>query len=278
MVGTAGKREVVRYMTAAGMSERRACCLIKLRRKSYRYQGVAAGKDEELEKKIRVLSEKHPRYGYRRVWACLVREEEPVGRKKVWRLWKELGLGLAKKRPKRKRAAMLKADAVKAERANHIWTYDFVFDRLIGGRQLKMLTLVDEYTRECLAVETARSITSADVRRVLERVCQEKGYPEAIRSDNGSEFIGASVGDWLTAKGIKRLFSEPGKPWQNGYIESFNGKLRDELLSRTCFYSLREAKTEIEIWRRAYNTERPHSALGYMTPAEFRGKLASEST
>jgi putative transposase len=264
-------------MKEGGLSERRACWLMKLRRKSYRYVAVER-KDKELEEKIGSLAEKHPRYGYRRVWACLTREGEQVGRKKVYRLWKKLGLGLAKKRPKRKRTAINKADRIKAERANHIWTYDFVFDRVIGGRQLKMLTLVDEYTRECLAVETAGSITSADVRRVLERVCLEKGYPEAIRSDNGSEFIGASVGDWLTAKGIKRLLSDPGKPWQNGYIESFNGKLRDELLSRNYFYSLREAKAEIEIWRQEYNTERPHSALGYMTPAEFRGKLASEST
>jgi putative transposase len=277
VVGTAGRREVVEYMTGAGLSERRACCLIKLRRKSYRYRAVV-GKDAGLEERIGSLSEKHPRYGYRRVWACLAREGEQISRKKVWRLWKKLGLGLARKRAKRKRMAIQAADRIKAKRADHIWTYDFVFDRVIGGRQLKMLTLVDEYTRECLAVETARSITSADVRRVLERVCSERGYPEAIRSDNGSEFIGASVGDWLEAKGIKRILSEPGKPWQNGYIESFNGKLRDELLSRNYFYSLREAKAEIEIWRREYNTERPHSALGYMTPAEFRGKLASEST
>ncbi len=264
-------------MKGEGLSERRACCLIKLRRRSYRYVAVE-NKDERLEEKIRLLSEEHPRYGYRRVWACLAREGEKAGRKKIYRLWKKLGLGLGKKRPKRKKVAINKTDRIKAERVDHIWTYDFVFDRVIGGRQLKMLTLVDEYTRECLAVETARSITSADVKRVLERICSERGYPEAIRSDNGSEFIGASVGDWLTANGIKRLFSEPGKPWQNGYIESFNGKLRDELLSRNYFYSLREAKAKIEIWRQEYNMERPHSALGYMTPAEFRGKLASEST
>ena len=235
-------------------------------------------KDSGWEAKIISLSLEHPRYGYRRVWACLVREGEQISRKKVWRLWKKLGLGLGRKRPKRKKASADKADVIRAERASHIWTYDFVFDRTIGGRQLKMLTLVDEYTRECLAVETAASITSADVRRVLERVCDERGYPEAIRSDNGSEFIGASVGDWLAAKGIKRIFSEPGKPWQNGYIESFNGKLRDELLSRTYFYSLREAKAEIELWRREYNNKRPHSALGYLTPAEFRSKLAAEPT
>lgn len=277
MVGPAGRREAVSYMRVAGLSERRACRLIGLRRKSYRYVAVT-GKDAEWEKKIGDLSLEHPRYGYRRIWACLVREGAQIGRKKVWRLWKKLGLGLAGKRPKRKKAAPVKPDAMRAKRANHIWTYDFVFDRISGGRLLKMLTLVDEYTRECLAVETAASMAGADVRRVLERVCGERGCPEAIRSDNGSEFIAASVGDWLEAKGIKRILSEPGKPWQNGYIESFNGKLRDELLSRNYFYSLREAKMEIEIWRREYNTKRPHSALGYMTPTEFRGQLAPEST
>jgi putative transposase len=249
---------------------------MRLRRKSYRYVPVP-DKDADLKAKIVSLSLGHPRYGYRRVWACLVRDGEPISRKKVWRLWKKLGLSLVGKRPKRKKVERPKHDPIRAERADHIWTYDFVFDRTIDGRQLKMLTLVDEYTRECLAVETAASITSIDVRRVLERVCDERGYPQILRSDNGGEFIGASVGDWLTAKGITRIFSEPGKPWQNGYIESFNGKLRDELLSRTCFYSLREAKAEIELWRREYNTQRPHSALGYITPAEFRRKLASEA-
>jgi len=250
--------------------------LAGLRRKSYRYQAVE--KKDEIEEAVKALADKYPRYGYRRVWACLIRDGKEAGRNKVWRLWKKLGLGLKKKRPKRKRRAAADVTAIKAERADQIWTYDFVFDRVNSGQQIKMLTLVDEYTRECLAIEPARSINSVDVRRVLERVCRDRGYPEALRSDNGSEFIGAAVGSWLAAKGIKRLHSAPGKPWQNGYIESFNGKLRDELLGRTWFSSFRNAKAEIEIWRKYYNNERPHSALGYLTPAEFRGKLASEST
>jgi len=277
VVGVGARREAVVVMQVVGLSERKACGLAGLRRKSYRYEAVK--KENEIEERIKEMALKNPRYGYRRVWACLMKEaEEEINQKRVYRLWKKLGLGLPKKRPKRKRAAAAEVNRVRAEKADHIWTYDFVFDRVGGGRRLKMLTLVDEYTRECLAVEVALSMTSADVRRVLEAVCRKKGYPEAIRSDNGSEFIGASVGDWLARSGVKRLHSEPGKPWQNGYIESFNGKLRDELLSRTWFSSLREAKVEIELWRQHYNTERPHSALGYMTPAEFRGKLASEST
>lgn len=263
-------------MIKQGLSERRACCLTGLRRKSYRYQAV--DKTEEMEETVKALADKYPRFGYRRVWACLIRGGKKIGRNKVYRIWKKLGLGLAKKRPKRKRASVAEVNILKAERANQIWTYDFVFDRVNSGQQMKMLTLVDEYTRECLAIETARSINSADVRCVLERVCRERGYPEALRSDNGSEFIGAAVGSWLAAKGIRKLHSAPGKPWQNGYIESFNGKLRDELLGRTWFSSFRDAKAEIEMWRKYYNNERPHSALGYMTPAEFRGKLASEPT
>lgn len=276
MVGVGARREAVMVMQVVGLSERKACGLAGLRRKSHRYQAVE--KVDEIEERIKEVALKNPRYGYRRVWACVVKEAEEINQKRVYRLWKKLGLALPKKRPKRKRAAAVEVNRVRAERADHIWTYDFVFDRVGGGRRLKMLTLVDEYTRECLAVEAALSMTSADVRRVLEAVCRKKGYPEAIRSDNGSEFIGASVGDWLRRSGVKRLHSEPGKPWQNGYIESFNGKLRDELLSRTWFSSLREAKVEIELWRQHYNKERPHSALGYMTPAEFRGKLASESS
>ena len=270
------RRKAAGYLIKRGLSERRACYLVSLRRKSFRYKKV--DKADEIEEAVKGLADKHPRFGYRRVWACLVRDGKKVSRNKVWRLWKKLELGLPKKRPKRKRRAAPDLSGIRSERANHIWTYDFVFDRVNSGQQLKMLTLVDEYTRECLTIETARSINSTDVRRVLEKVCCERGYPEALRSDNGSEFIGAAVGSWLTGKGVKRLHSAPGKPWQNGYIESFNGKLRDELLSRTWFRSFRDAKAEIEMWRKYYNNERPHSALGYMTPAEFRGKLASEST
>ena len=162
----------------------------------------------------------------------------------------------------------------KALAANQIWTYDFVFDEAVSGRKLKMLTLIDEYTRECLAVEVDTSITSLKVRQILERICLQRGFPKAIRSDNGSEFIGQAVNDWLQRNGISPIFIAPGKPWQNGKCESFNGKLRDECLSREWFRSLREARVVIETWRRFYNTERPHSSLGYLTPVEFREKAS----
>ncbi len=164
----------------------------------------------------------------------------------------------------------------KAEKANQVWTYDFVFDQSLSGRNLKMLTLVDEFTRECLAVEVGVSMTGEKVRSVVQRVCLEKGFPELIRSDNGAEFIGQAVNNWLAENGIKPIFIEPGKPWQNGKCESFNGKLRDECLSREWFSSVREAQVVIESWRNFYNTERPHSSLAYLTPLEFKSKLENK--
>lgn len=166
----------------------------------------------------------------------------------------------------------------KAQRANQVWTYDFVFDQSLSGKSLKMLTLIDEYTRECLAVEVGVSITSERVRQILQRVCASFGQPERIRSDNGSEFIGKAVGGWLRENGIEPLFIEPGKPWQNGKCESFNGKLRDECLSREWFSSVKEAQVVIEGWRKFYNEGRPHSSLGYLTPLEFKSQMESNKS
>ncbi len=166
----------------------------------------------------------------------------------------------------------------KANRANQIWTYDFVFDQSLSGKSLKMLTLIDEYTRECLAIEVGVSIRSERVKQILQSVCADIGQPEKIRSDNGSEFIGKAVGEWLTQNGIKPLFIEPGKPWQNGKGESFNGKLRDECLSREWFSSVAEAQVVIEGWRKFYNEERPHSSLEYLTPREFKSKMENNKS
>ncbi len=219
------------------------------------------------------MAMKHPRFGYRRIWAMLRREGIKVNVKKVYRLWKLEKLSLPKRRPRKPRAKPTIGIMPKAEKANQIWTYDFVFDQSLSGKSLKMLTLIDEYTRECLAVEVGVSMTSEKVRSVLQRVCREKGFPEMIRSDNGSEFIAEAVNKWLTANEIKPLFIEPGKPWQNGKGESFNGKLRDECLSREWFSSVKEAQVVIENWRKFYNTERPHSSLGYLTPSEFKSSM-----
>jgi putative transposase len=272
VVGCAARREVVAFIKTKQISERRGCWLIGLNRKSHRYR-QRRKPDRKLRRKIRQLAIKHPRFGYRRIWALLRREGIKINLKKVYRLWKLEKLNLPKRRPRKKRAKPTIGIMPKAERANQVWTYDFVFDQSLSGKSLKMLTLIDEYTRECLAVEVGISIKSEQVRQVLERVCVEKGFPEMIRSDNGSEFIAQAVNDRLVKNRIKPLFIEPGKPWQNGKGESFNGKLRDECLSREWFSSVREAQVVIEGWRQFYNTERPHSSLGYLTPLEFKSKM-----
>lgn len=277
MVTVAARREVVEFIKSRNISERRGCALAGLNRKSHRYrqQRKAARK---LIERIRQLAMKHPRFGYRRIWACLRRERIKINLKKVYRLWKLEKLSLPKKRQRKPRARPLIGIMPKAEKANQIWTYDFIFDQSLSGKSLKMLTLIDEFTRECLAVEVGVSIKSEKVRQILQRVCDEKGFPEMLRSDNGSEFIAQSVNDWLAANGIKRLFIEPGRPWQNGKGESFNGKLRDECLSREWFSSAKEAQIVIESWRKFYNEERPHSSLGYLTPCEFKSKMENNQS
>lgn len=275
MVGVSDRREAVRIMIGAGMSERFSCALLELERKSYRYERRERAPDP-ISERIKELALAYPRFGYRRIWAMLRRAGEVVNIKRVHRWWKKLKLQLARKRPKRRRQDV-QMIVPKAEKANQVWTYDFVFDQAVSGRKLKMLTLVDEYTRECLAVEVASSITARGVRRVLERVCRERGCPQMIRSDNGSEFIAGATREWLSANNIQPMFIAPGKPWQNGKCESFNGKLRDELLGQRWFSSMWEARVVIESWRKFYNTTRPHSSLGYLTPAEFAASLASGS-
>lgn len=275
MVGCTARREVVEFIRTKQISERRGCRLVGLNRKSCRYRHRRKP-DRKLRRRIRQLAMKHPRFGYRRIWALLCREGRKVNLKKVYRLWRLEKLALPKRRPRKPRAKRGVGILPKAEKANQLWTYDFVFDQSLSGKSLKMLTLIDEYTRECLAVEAGVSITSEKVRTVLQRVCLEKGFPEMLRSDNGSEFIGQAVNDWLAENGIKPIFIEPGKPWQNGKCESFNGKLRDECLSREWFSSVKEAQVIIEGWRKFYNEERPHSSLRYLTPLEFKSKMGNK--
>ena len=277
MVGCAARRGVVEFINTKQISERRGCALVGLNRKSHRYRHQRKSPKKLIER-IRQLAMKHPSFGYRRIWACLKREGIKINLKKVYGLWKQEKLALAKRRPHKKRAKPSIGILPKAEYANQVWTYDFVFDQSLSGKSLKMLTLIDEYTRECLAVEVGVSITSERVRGVLQRVCREKGCPKMICSDNGSEFIGKAVNNWLAENGIKPIFIEPGKPWQNGKGESFNGKLRDELLSREWFSSVREAQVMIEKWRKFHNEERPHSSLEYLTPSEFKSKMKSHQS
>ncbi len=201
--------------------------------------------------------------------ALLRREGWRVNHKRVERIWRQEGLKVPQKQPKRGRLWLKDGSCVRfrSEHRNHVWTYDFVHERTHDGRALRLLTVVDEYSRECLAVEVERRLNHKDVLRVLSRLFVRPGPPEHLRSDNGSEFTALAVREWLEKLDVKTLYIEPGSPWENGNIESFNGKLRDELLDREIFYTLWEAKVLVALWRKEYNQVRPHSSLGYRPPA-----------
>jgi putative transposase len=227
--------------------------------------------DEEarLVKRIIELATKYGRYGYRRITAMLRQEGWQVNHKRVERIWRSEGMKVPKKQPKRRRLWLNDGSCIRLrpEHKDHVWSYDFVTDRTADGRAFRILTIIDEYTRECPAILVKRRITSQDVIDQLFQLIIFRGIPEHIRSDNGPEFTAKAVRGWLNRLGVKTLFIEPGSPWENGYIESFNGKLRDELLNCEAFYTLAEAKVLIEQWRREYNEVRPHSSLGYQPPA-----------
>jgi transposase InsO family protein len=228
------------------------------------------------------LSRENPRYGYRRVWAMLARGGWRVNKKRVHRLWREEGLKVPQKQRKRRRLAEGKSENSctkrKAERKDHVWSYDFVMDRTEDGRRLKMMPIVDEHTRECLTIEVERSITAEEVVATLTYLFEERGEPAYIRSDNGPEFLAAAVKRWLEASGVRTLYIEPGSPWENAYSETFIGRFGDELLKREVFATVLEAKVLVGEYRAHYNCERPHSALGYRTPAEFAASCEPVST
>jgi transposase InsO family protein len=218
---------------------------------------------------IIALATRYGRYGYRRITAMLKQEGLQVNHKRVERIWRREGLKVPKKQPKRGRLWLNDGSCVRLrpEHKDHVWSYDFVMDRTADSRAFRMLNIIDEYTRECLAIQVARKITNQEVIDLLFDLFIFRGIPEYIRSDNGPELTAKAIRKWLTRLGVKTLFIEPGSPWENGYIESFNGKLRDELLNREIFTTLTEAKILIEQWRREYNQVRPHSSLGYRPPA-----------
>jgi putative transposase len=218
---------------------------------------------------ITELAMKYGRYGYRRITALLNQKGWQVNHKRVERIWRREGLKVPQKQPKRGRLWLNDGSCIRLRPLykDHVWSYDFMMARTSDGRSFRILSILDEYTRECLAILVERHITSQDVIDQLYDLFLLRGVPEHIRSDNGPEFTSKSVRDWLTHLGVKTLFVEPGSPWENGYIESFNGKLRDELLNREVFETLAEAKILIESWRKDYNKIRPHSALGYRPPA-----------
>jgi len=260
---------------AFGVSQRRAGRLLGRARSTLRYRRRQRAGEPPLIRALRRLARRHPRWGYKRMHARLVKKGWSVNRKRVRRLWNELGLRRPAPRKKPKKPGFKpgsRANSCVNQPAcfkNDVWTYDFVADRTSDGRSLKWLTLVDEYTRECLAIHVASSMTGADVRRVLARVIGRRGAPTRIRSDNGSEFIGAALAGWLPAKGTKPIQVAPGSPWENGFIESFNSRFRDEFLDRVEFESVADAKAQAKWYRREFNTIRPHSGLAYQTPKDF---------
>jgi putative transposase len=249
--------------------ERRACRVLGQSRSSHRYCSLLLDDEEPLVARIVQLASRYGRYGYRRITGLLRLEGWRVNHKRVERIWRREGLKVPKKQPKRSRLWLNDGSCVRLrpEHRNHVWSYDFVMARTSNGRPLRMLNIIDEYTRECLCIKVARKITAQNVLEELFDLIVEKGPPGHIRSDNGPEFTAKAVREWLSKVGVKTMFIEPGSPWENGYIESFNGKFRDELLNGEIFTTLLEARVLIENWRREYNHIRPHSSLGYRPPA-----------
>lgn len=259
------------------VSERRACRTIGQVRSVYRYEPRPNPRREELRERVVAVAQEFSRYGYRTVTDILRMEGLEVGKDAVYRIWREEGLKVPQKAPKR--ARLWRADGscmrLRPERRNHVWSYDFVSDRTHDGAPIKILNIIDEFTRECLVSFVARRIRSQDVILVLADLFLKRGCPEHIRSDNGPEFIAKNLKRWLRSLEVKPLYIEPGSPWENGYCESFNGKMRYELLDGEIFYSLLEAKIIIERWRNHYNTRRPHSSLGGRPPAPVTIQIAS---
>lgn len=270
MTTTVGRRQVVAQVQAAvGVSERRAIRFTGFARSSMRYRSRREPQDE-LRARIRELAAERPRWGYRMIHTLLRREGWPVNRKRVQRLYREEGLAVRRKGRKR-RSQMPRPVREPLGRANKRWTMDFMSDTLSSGRRFRCLTVLDEYTRECLAIHVAHSIPAVRVIEVLERLRTERGLPEIIVTDNGSEFTSRAFDSWAYARNIKIDYIQPGKPVQNCFIESFNGTFRDECLNLHWFLSLEDAKRSIEDWRFDYNQVRPHSSLGGLTPAEYAG-------
>jgi putative transposase len=256
------------------ISQRRASRVLGRARSTMRYQRRQRSGEDALIKAIRRLARRHPRFGYKRIHVLLQRDGWSVNRKRVRRLWNELGLRRAPRRKKSRKSTLPGSSANScmkqpARFKNDVWTCDFIIDRTADGGSLKWLSLVDEYTRECLALHVGASMTGADVRRVLARVMGRRGGPTRIRSDNGSEFICQVLTAWLPQTGTKAIPVAPASPWQNGFIESFHSRLRDEFLNVEEFASVSDARSKAAWWRREYNRVRPHSSLSYKTPMEF---------
>jgi len=273
-VSVPARRRQVAYGRERGLSARRACTLFSVARSALRYQSRMARKDAAVIERMRELSAQYPRYGYRRIRIFLGRDGHRMSVGRAYRLWRAARLQVPRKRP-RKRTAAARPRPQAPCGPNQVWSYDFVFDRCANGQQLKCLTVTDEFTKEGLAIDVDGRIRSPRVIDVLSQLVSARGAPAFLRSDNGPEFVSKALLSWIVAQGIGTALIEPGKPWQNGVAESFNGKFRDECLSLEWFRSRAEAKVVIEAWRRHYNDVRPHSSLGYLTPNEFAVRQAN---
>ncbi len=252
-----------------GVSQRRACRILSQPRGTQRYRPILRPDEDQLTQRIISLACQYGRYGYRRIAVMVNRSGLRVSRDRVERIWRREALQVPRKQRPRGRLWLNDGSCIRLrpERPNHVWSYDFVTTWTHGGRPVRLLCIIDEYTREALAIRVERSIGAQVVIETLADVMLMRGVPDHIRSDNGPEFTAKALRAWLAPVGARTLYIEPGSPWENGYCESFNGRLRDELLNGEIFYSLREARVVIERWRKQYNTVRPHSSLGYRPPA-----------
>jgi putative transposase len=262
-----------------GLSERRACRITGQNRSTQRHCPQVAQDDAALRKRLRKLSEDRPRWGYRRAHGHLLSEGFSLNRKRVQRIWREEGLRVPAKTKKRRRLgeSTTAADRLKAEFPNHVWALDFQHDATEDGRELKFLNVVDEFTREALAIEVDRSINAEETVAVLARLAAERGAPANLRADNGPELTAAVLREWCRQRSTATAYIEPGSPWQNAYVESFNARMRDELLNTEVFTCLEEARVLAADWREDYNANHPHSALGMMSPERFATSLRSPS-
>ena len=274
----ARKREgVVKLRLQLGLSERRACKILSQSRSTHRHRSQRKDDEGRLVRRILELVRERPRFGYRRITVLLRSEGWRVSFGRVYRLWRKEGLKVPQKKRKRRRLGRSEngCHRKQAEHQDHVWAWDFVFDRTANGSPLKWLSIVDEFTRECLTLKVDRGITSEDVIDTLAELFAMRGVPKQIRSDNGPEFVAKAIQRWLELLNIQALYIEPGSPWENGYAESFHSKVRDEFLAMEVFESLAAARKLTTAWKDDYNHYRPHSSLGYMAPVEFATRHAA---
>ena len=276
VVSPAHRRAAAQQVVGAGLcSGRAACRFLRLARSTYRYRGrPATAAEEQLQKRLRELSEENPRYGYRRIAALLRQEGWPVGKRQIQRLRRLEGKRVPPTKRKLIRRGVSTGLPTTATHRNHVWTWDFIADATVRGGPLRILTILDEYTRQCHVLRVDRALRAQDVLAWLRKAIEQQGAPEYLRSDNGSEFIARIVQRWLRENHIKTIYIEPGSPWQNGFVESFHGRFRDECLNQEQLWTLTEARVVIGDFRCKYNQQRPHSRLGYLSPERFAAQLS----